>query len=33
MSGPNDSALQLDITWDPVKAKSNIIEHNGVTFV
>jgi len=33
MSGPNDNALQLDITWDPVKAKSNIIKHNGVTFV
>ncbi len=33
MSGPNDNALQLDITWDPVKAKSNITKHNGVTFV
>ncbi|MDO8439854.1 MAG: BrnT family toxin [Polaromonas sp.] len=26
------SALQLDITWDPVKAQSNIAKH-GVTFV
>jgi uncharacterized DUF497 family protein len=33
MSGPNDSALQLDITWDPLKAQSNTIKHNGVTFV
>ena len=33
MSGPNDSALRLDITWDPVKAQSNITKHNGVTFV
>jgi len=33
MSGPNDNALQLDITWDPVKAQSNITKHNGVTFV
>ncbi len=33
MNGPNDSALQLDITWDPVKAQSNITKHNGVTFV
>ena len=33
MSVPNDSALQLDITWDPVKAQSNITKHNGVTFV
>ena len=33
MSGPNDSALQLAITWDPVKAQSNITKHNGVTFV
>jgi uncharacterized DUF497 family protein len=33
MSGPNDSMLQLDITWDPVKAQSNITKHNGVTFV
>jgi uncharacterized DUF497 family protein len=27
------SALQLDITWDPAKAQSNIAKHNGVTFV
>ena len=33
MSSPNDSALQLDITWDPAKAQSNIAKHNGVTFV
>ena len=33
MSGPNDSALQLDVTWNPVKAQSNITKHNGVTFV
>lgn len=26
------SALQLDITWDPLKAQSNIAKH-GVTFV
>lgn len=26
------SALQLDITWDPAKAQSNIAKH-GVTFV
>lgn len=26
------SALQLNITWDPVKAQSNIAKH-GVTFV
>jgi uncharacterized DUF497 family protein len=24
---------QLDITWDPVKAQSNVVKHNGVTFV
>jgi len=33
MSDPNDNALQLDITWDPLKAQSNIIKHKGVTFV
>ena len=27
------NAPQLDITWDPVKAQSNITKHNGVTFV
>lgn len=27
------NAPQLDITWDPVKAQSNIAKHNGVTFV
>lgn len=27
------SELQFDITWDPVKAQSNIVKHNGVTFV
>lgn len=27
------SALQFDITWDPVKAQTNIAKHNGVTFV
>jgi uncharacterized DUF497 family protein len=32
MSGSNDSAMQLDIKWDPVKAHSNITKHNGVTF-
>ncbi len=26
-------ALQLDITWNPVKAQLNIAKHNGVTFV
>ncbi len=26
------SALQLDVTWDPVKAQSNIAKH-GVAFV
>ena len=25
--------LQLDITWDPIKAKSNIAKHMGVTFM
>ena len=25
--------LQLDITWDPVKAQSNIARHKGVTFM
>jgi uncharacterized DUF497 family protein len=24
--------LQLDITWDPAKAQSNIAKHHGVTF-
>jgi uncharacterized protein len=34
MSGTgNTGALQLDITWDPVKAQSNIAKHNGITFV
>ncbi len=34
MTGADDTgALQLDITWDPVKAQSNITKHNGVTFV
>ncbi len=33
MSGINDlNALQLDTTWDPAKAQSNIAKH-GVTFV
>jgi uncharacterized DUF497 family protein len=33
MSGANlPGALQLDITWDPVKAQSNIAKH-GVAFV
>lgn len=33
MSGLNDTnALQLDTTWNPVKAQSNIAKH-GVTFV
>ena len=27
------NAPQLDITWDPLKAQSNIAKHNGVTFV
>lgn len=27
------NALQFDITWDPVKAQTNIAKHNGVTFV
>ncbi len=26
------NAVQLDITWDPVKAQSNVAKH-GVTFV
>lgn len=26
------NAVQLDITWDPVKAQSNVTKH-GVTFV
>lgn len=25
--------LQLDVTWDPVKAQSNIAKHKGVTFM
>ena len=25
--------VQLDITWDPVKAQSNIAKHKGVTFM
>ena len=34
MSGLNNtSALRLDISWDPVKAQSNIAKHEGVTFV
>lgn len=34
MSGANNaSVVQLDVTWDPVKAQSNIAKHNGVTFV
>ncbi len=34
MSGTDGTgALQLNITWDPVKAQSNITKHNGVTFV
>ena len=34
MTGADDAgALQLDITWDSVKAQSNITKHNGVTFV
>ena len=34
MTGLNDpSDLHLDIAWDPVKAQSNIANHNGVTFV
>ena len=31
MTDPGD--LRLDITWDPVKAQSNIAKHEGVTFV
>lgn len=27
------NAVQLDVTWDPVKAQTNIAKHNGVTFV
>lgn len=27
------SGIQFDISWDPVKAQSNIGKHNGVTFV
>jgi uncharacterized DUF497 family protein len=33
MNGTNESALQLDITWDPVKAQTNINKHDGITFV
>ena len=25
--------VQLDVTWDPVKAQSNIAKHKGVTFM
>ena len=27
------NTVQFDITWDPVKAQSNTVKHNGVTFV
>jgi uncharacterized DUF497 family protein len=27
------NASQIDITWDPIKAQSNIAKHKGVTFV